>query len=155
MRTISREQYFPPSRAPFPTGRFFNSEVQKQPQTCCGCLFCKLNVTYTPVSVKHCLPPRRHFQYKIDNIYPSGCMSCSWVPRSMMLPCSSTMMQSHSGPWRGCGDHKGRSSVHQLIHTFLNDTLRTGIDGTVASSGSAPAGSATAARAMARSCRCP
>lgn len=36
----------------------------------------------------------RAVRYTTDNIYPSGPISSSWLPRSIMRPCSNTMIQS-------------------------------------------------------------
>lgn len=36
----------------------------------------------------------RAVRYTTDNIYPSGQLVLSWLPRSIMRPCSNTMIQS-------------------------------------------------------------
>ena len=57
-------------------------------------------------------------------------MSWSWVPRSMMRPCSSTMMQSellHCG--QPVGDDKGGAAGHQGVHALLDQGLGAGVDG--------------------------
>ena len=54
----------------------------------------------------------------------------SWVPLSMMRPWSRTMIASSIlNGGQAVSDVEGGASVHQGVHTSLNNSLGVGIDG--------------------------
>ena len=83
-------------------------------------------------------------------------ISCSCVPRSMMRPCSSTMMQSElrtvESRWAMTKVVRPRMRLSMPSCTIFS--VRESME-EVASSRISTGGSAIAARAMASSCRCP